>query len=80
MGNIILLELEEDIRLAAVIVARNRNITLKAYKDYKEYEKDIRKDDVVYSSNKQESDEHNFFYIKKPYTAHELLQLINGDK
>lgn len=76
MGNIILLEQEEDIRLAAIIVARNRHITLKAYKDYDEYKNNKLADDAVFSSNKSECEQYNFTYIKKPYTASELMQII----
>lgn len=79
MGNIVLLEQEEDIRLAAVIVARNRNIILKVYQDYNEYKNHMEKDDTVCSSNEVECKEHNFIYIKKPYTASELMQVINRE-
>ena len=37
MSNIVLLEIEEDIRLAAQIVAKNRGIVLKVYADYADY-------------------------------------------
>lgn len=79
MGNIILLEQEEDIRLAAVIVARNRNIVLRAYKDYSEYKDSMADNDTVCSSNEDECRQHNFIYIKKPYTADELMQVINRE-
>lgn len=79
MGNIILLEQEEDIRLAAVIVARNRNIILRAYKDYSEYKDSMTDGDTVCSSNEDECRQHNFIYIKKPYTANELMQVINRE-
>ena len=39
MSNIVLLEIEEDIRLAAQIVAKNRGIVLKVYADYADYKK-----------------------------------------
>lgn len=77
MSNIVLLEIEEDIRLAAQIVAKNRGIVLKVYADYADYKKNISEDDKVCSSNMAESKQHNFHYIKKPYTAHQLLELIS---
>lgn len=39
MADIILLEIEEDIRLAAQIVAKRRGIDLKVYADYSDYKK-----------------------------------------
>lgn len=79
MGNIVLLEQEEDVRLAAVIVARNRNIILKVYQDYNEYKNYMEKDDTVCSSNEIECRQYNFIYIKKPYTADELMQVIGRE-
>ena len=37
----------------------------------------MEKDDTVCSSNVVECKEHNFIYVKKPYTASELMQVIN---
>lgn len=76
MADIILLEIEEDIRLAAQIVAKRRGIDLKVYADYSDYKNNMQKYNIVCSSNMAECKEHNFCYIKKPYTAHELLELI----
>lgn len=80
MGNIILLEQEEDIRMAAVIVARNRDIILKAYKDYSAYKDNMHSDDIVISSDIDESKKYNLIYIKKPYTAGELMELIKREQ
>ena len=33
--------------------------------------------DTVCSSTEEECKEHNFIYVKKPYTASELMQVIN---
>ena len=77
MADIILLEIEEDIRLAAQIVAKRRGIDLKVYADYSDYKKNMQKDDTVCSSNIVESKEHKCCYIKKPYTAHQLLEIIS---
>ncbi len=77
MADIILLEIEEDIRLAAQIVAKRRGIDLKVYADYSDYKKNMQKDDTVYSSNIVECKEHNCCCIKKPYTAHQLLEIIS---
>lgn len=76
MADIILLEIEEDIRLAAKIVAKRRGIDLEVYADYSDYQKNMQKDDIVCSSNMVECKKHNFYYIKKPYTAHQLLEFI----
>lgn len=76
MADIILLEIEEDIRLAAQIVAKRHGIDLKVYADYSDYQKNMQKDDIVCSSNMVECKEHNLCCIKKPYTAHQLLELI----
>lgn len=76
MADIILLEVEEDIRLAAQIIARRHGIDLKVYADYSDYQKNMQKDDIVCSSNMVECEEHNFCCVKKPYTAHQLLELI----
>lgn len=59
MADIILLEIEEDIRLAAQIVAKRRGIDLKVYADYSDYKKNMQKDDTVCSSNIVECKEHN---------------------
>ena len=77
MSNIVLLEIEEDLRLAAQIVAKNRGIFLKVYADYADYKNHTAEDDKVCSSDESESRQHNFHYIKKPYTAHQLLELIS---
>ena len=77
MADIILLEIEEDIRLAAHIAAKMRGIVLKVYADYSDYKKNMQKDDIVCSSNIVECKKHNCCYIKKPYTAHQLLELIS---
>lgn len=77
MADIILLEIEEDIRLAAHIVAKRRGIDLKVYADYSDYKKNMQKDDTVCSSDIAECEKHNCCYIKKPYTAHQLLELIS---
>lgn len=80
MANIILLEKEEDIRLAAEIVAKRRNIVLKGYADYSEYKKSVKQDDIVFTSSELENKEYGYNYIKKPYTAHDLLLLIDKVK
>ena len=41
MADIILLEIEEDIRLAAKIVAKRRGIDLEVYADYSDYQKNM---------------------------------------
>ncbi len=76
MADLVLLEIEEDIRLAAKLIAKKRGIYLKVYADYESYKKEIRQDDIVCSSNIVECKENNFYYIEKPYTAHQLLELI----
>lgn len=77
MSGIILLEIEEDIRLAAHIVAKRRGIILQVYAGYDDYKNNMAKGDIVCSSNMEESKKYNFCYIKKPYTAHQLLELID---
>ncbi len=80
MADIILLEIEEDIRLAASIVASRRNIIIDVYADYNTYKPYTKDTHVVISSNQEESRKYNYNYIKKPYTAHELLALISKVK
>lgn len=76
MDELVLLEIEEDIRLAAKIVARKHGINLRVYADYSRYAKEEQECDIICSSDMVECMQHKFYYIKKPYTAHQLLELI----
>lgn len=80
MADVILLEMEEDIRFAAKIISKKYGIDLGIYADYSNYKKYMQEGDIVLSSDIVECEKHNFCYIKKPYTAHQLLELIGGVK
>ncbi len=77
MAEIILLEIEEDIRLAAQILAKRRNIIIDVYADYQNYERYKKDSHKVCSSSKEECSKYGFHYIQKPYTADELLSLLD---
>ena len=47
MSGIILLEIEEDIRLAAHIVAKRRGITLQVYAGYDDYKNNLIKLGII---------------------------------
>ncbi len=89
-NRIVLLEDDEVIRLATRIVAKKQGIKLCVYKDYNEYLKDRQSDDIIYvAMDKTKNTAVNFlqdellsdakntiYYIEKPYTASELLNML----
>lgn len=74
--SIVLLEYEEDLRLAGKIYLKNNGIEVNYYIDYEDYSKNKLDSDTVITSSEKESKKYGFYYLEKPYTAHELMDLV----
>lgn len=74
--SIILLEYEEDLRLAGKIYLKSKGIEVDYYIDYEDYSKNKLDSDIVITCSEEESKKYGFYYLEKPYTAQELVDLV----
>lgn len=81
--NIILLDYEDIIRLSVEYLLKKRNVSIFTYENHNEYilkhnsqHNESSHDNVVISSNLEECKKYGYVYIKKPFTAEELFNLI----
>lgn len=74
--SIILLEYEEDLRLAGKIYLKNNGIDVNYYIDYNDYSKKALENDIVITCSEEESKKYGFYYLEKPYTAQELIDMV----
>ena len=78
---VILLDYEDIIRLSVEYLLKKRNVPIKTFENHKDYMEHYgnnsdRNNKIIISSDISESKSYGYVYLKKPYTAEELFNLI----
>ena len=74
---IVLLEYEEEVRLASKIIAKMNGINIDVYSDYDTYSIYRQENDFIISSDIQDCEKYQLCFLSKPYTSVELLSKLS---
>lgn len=73
---VILLEYEEDIRLAAKIIARNNGFIIKTFAGWADYADYACDEDIIISSCRENGGNIPLIALEKPYDTEELISAL----